>query len=63
MPRIGPAAIPHDGIRPFGQEIDDFPLPFIAPLQPDDARILLLQRYHGGSAFQRFEANTPRTAK
>ena len=57
MSRVGPAAISHDDIRPFRQEIDDFPLPLIAPLQPDDARILLLQRNHSELPFRLLTIN------
>jgi hypothetical protein len=49
MPGIGPAAIADDDVGFLGQEIDDLPFSFVAPLQTDDADVALQQRIHAVS--------------
>jgi hypothetical protein len=51
VPRIGPAAISNDNVGFLRDEIDDLPLPFIAPLQPENAGVSLKQRQHDGWPF------------
>ena len=38
VPGIGPALVANDDIVPLGEKIDDLPLGFITPLQPNDTR-------------------------
>ena len=38
VPGVGPALVANDDIVPLGEKIDDLPLGFITPLQPNDTR-------------------------
>ncbi len=49
---VGAAAVADDHIGPLGQQIDDLSLSLVTPLQPDDARILLLRGNHGSLPFR-----------